>query len=87
MRKMISGHSCLSFSAVLVVLFVGGVMQAQNARWVCAVRFAQRTYTLTGSGENIWFTSDAFQFAWKQISGDSALTADVALPAKGGNAS
>ncbi len=46
---------------------------------------AQHAYTLTGSGENMWFTSDAFQFAWKQVSGDMALTADVAFPQKGGN--
>ena len=47
---------------------------------------AQHAYTLTGSGENMWFTSDAFQFAWKQVSGDIALTADIAFPEKGGNA-
>ncbi|MGA9446023.1 MAG: hypothetical protein WBV26_06240 [Candidatus Sulfotelmatobacter sp.] len=47
---------------------------------------AQHAYTLTGSGENMWFTSDAFQFAWKQVSGDIALTAELAFPEKGGNA-
>jgi len=47
---------------------------------------AQQVYTLTGSGENMWFISDAFQFAWKQVSGDIALTADVVFPEKGGNA-
>src|SRR5208282_3783382 len=41
--------------------------------------------TVTGSGEHMWFTSDAFQFAWKQVSGDIGLTADVAFPEKGGN--
>jgi len=46
---------------------------------------AQHAYTVTGSGENMWFTSDAFQFAWKQVSGDIGLTADVAFPEKGGN--
>ena len=46
---------------------------------------AQHAYILTGSGKNMWFTSDAFQFAWKQVSGDMALTADVAFPQKGGN--
>jgi len=46
---------------------------------------AHQAYTLTGSGENIWFSSDAFQFAWKQVTGDIALTADVAFPEKGGN--
>ena len=27
------------------------------------------TYALTGSGENIWFKADAFQFVWKKMSG------------------
>jgi hypothetical protein len=46
---------------------------------------AHGVYTLTGSGENIWFTGDAFQFAWKQVSGDVALAADIAFPEPGGN--
>ncbi len=46
---------------------------------------AQHAYTLTGSGENMWFASDAFQFAWKQVSGDIALSADIAFPQSGGN--
>lgn len=36
-----------------------------------------REYRLTGSGENIWFQSDAFHFAWKKCSGDLELTASV----------
>src|SRR5256885_7576780 len=36
---------------------------------------AKRTYSLTGSGENMWATSDAFQFAWKRVSGDVAGSA------------
>ena len=43
---------------------------------------AHHTYTLTGSGENMWFTTDAFHFNWKQVSGDIALTADVSFPEK-----
>jgi TolB protein len=31
------------------------------------------TYTLTGSGENMWGTSDAFHFIWKKCSGDLLL--------------
>jgi TolB protein len=46
---------------------------------------AQHVYTLTGSGENMWFSSDAFQFAWKQVSGDVALAADITFPQAGGN--
>ena len=35
------------------------------------------TYTLTGSGANIWGTEDAFHFAWKRVSGDLRLQARV----------
>jgi hypothetical protein len=35
----------------------------------------QRSYLISGSGENMWFTADAFQFAWKKVSGDVSLTA------------
>ena len=28
---------------------------------------AKRAYTVTGSGENMWFAADAFHFAWKRV--------------------
>jgi TolB protein len=43
------------------------------------------TYTLTGSGENMWATADAFQFAWKKMSGDVEITADVQFANLSGN--
>ena len=43
------------------------------------------TYTLRGSGENIWSTQDAFQFVWKKVSGDVELTANVSFPNTAGN--
>lgn len=46
---------------------------------------AKKTYTISGSGENVWSTSDAFQFVWKQMSGDLTLTADVAFLTRSGN--
>src|SRR5271165_7619178 len=104
MRRLIFGHSCLSFlGSVLFVLSAGGIVQAQSAPPSLGVFQnhsdvgmtlragsaqydpALHAYTLTGSGENMWFASDAFQFAWKQVSGDVGLTADVAFPEKGGN--
>ena len=42
-------------------------------------------YTVTGSGENMWGTTDAFQFAWKKISGDVELSADISFLNSGGN--
>jgi len=45
----------------------------------------KRSYTIAGSGENMWFTGDAFQFVWKKVSGDVTLTADVSFLGKGVN--
>jgi hypothetical protein len=42
-----------------------------------------RTYTVSGSGENMWSTKDAFHYVWKKASGDLALTADVSFPGEG----
>ena len=46
---------------------------------------AKGTYTLRGSGENMWATQDAFQFAWKKVSGDVDLTADISFSNTAGN--
>lgn len=46
---------------------------------------AMQTYTVAGSGENIWEPPDAFQFVWKKVTGDFALTADVAILSSGGH--
>jgi TolB protein len=46
---------------------------------------AKHTYTISGSGENMWLAADAFQFAWKKVSGDVTLTADISFLNKSGN--
>src|ERR1035441_9590194 len=40
---------------------------------------AKHTYTVSGSGENMWFGNDDFHFVWKKVSGDTALTATIAM--------
>src|SRR2546428_7193360 len=40
---------------------------------------ARRRYTVTGGGENMWFTNDAFHFVWNKVSDDVTLAADVAF--------
>jgi TolB protein len=47
---------------------------------------AKNTYTVRGSGENMWAAADAFQFAWKKTSGDVEITADVKFENLSGNA-
>ncbi|HUW93872.1 MAG TPA: hypothetical protein VMV74_11960 [Bacteroidales bacterium] len=40
-------------------------------------------YTLSGSGENIWFGTDQFHYAWKKIKGDFILRANVEFVGEG----
>lgn len=61
---------------------VGDVLHAGSAEYDPG----SKIYTLTGSGENMWFGKDEFQFVWKKVSGDFVLTADIAFPEAGGNA-
>jgi TolB protein len=42
-----------------------------------------RSYSLVGSGENMWAIKDAFHFAWKKASGDLSLTSDVSFVGQG----
>jgi hypothetical protein len=44
------------------------------------------SYLVSGGGENMWFTNDAFHFVWKQMSGDFALRAAINWTTSGGNA-
>ena len=45
----------------------------------------KHAYTMSGSGENMWSTADAFQFAWKKMAGDVTLTADIGFLTNTGN--
>src|SRR5712664_3347868 len=46
---------------------------------------SKQNYTVTGSGSNMWFAGDAFQFVWKKMSGDVTLAADISFLGKGLN--
>jgi TolB protein len=60
---------------------VGTVLHAGSVEYDAA----KHTYTIRGSGENMWSVADAFQFVWKKMSGDVMLTADIAFETKTGN--
>ena len=60
---------------------VGTVLHAGSVEYSAS----QRSYTVAGSGENMWFAADAFQFVWKKVSGDATLTADISFVGSGGN--
>ena len=44
----------------------------------------EHKYVLTGGGGDMWGKSDNFQFAWKKISGDAELSAEMAFLDKEG---
>ena len=62
---------------------VGTLLHPGSARYDAAAQ----TYTISGSGENMWFGEDDFHFVWKKITDahDLALTADVAFLGQTGN--
>ena len=60
---------------------VGTVLHAGSA----AYDAAQQTYTIRGSGANMWFGEDDFHFLWTRASGDVSLTADIAFTGNTGN--
>jgi TolB protein len=47
---------------------------------------AKGDYLVSGGGENMWSTNDAFHFVWRQITGDFTLAADCEWVGNGGNA-
>jgi dipeptidyl aminopeptidase/acylaminoacyl peptidase len=47
---------------------------------------ASGSYTVAGSGENMWFSEDAFHFVWQEVSGDHvSLAATINFVGSGGD--
>ncbi len=60
---------------------IGAVLHKGSSEYDAAVN----KYTLTGSGENVWATSDAMQFAWRRVAGgDVTMSAEIAFANSGG---
>src|ERR1700747_949795 len=65
---------------------VGKVLHAGSVEYDAE----KKSYTIAGSGENMWLGADAFHFVWNKIvpdakRGDIALSADISFAATGGN--
>src|ERR1017187_1699271 len=60
---------------------VGTVLHAGSAQY----DKAHDTYTVSGSGENMWFGMDDIHFVWKKVSGDVSLTSSIAILGTGGD--
>jgi TolB protein len=82
--------ACASFSSMAETLPHGIFTDHQDVGTVLhpgSVIYddATHAYTISGSGENMWYGIDDFHFVWKKVSGDIALTADIAFLGTGGN--
>jgi len=60
---------------------IGTVLHPGSATYDAATG----SYTISGSGENMWFGVDDFHFVWTKVSGDVALSADIAFVGTTGN--
>jgi TolB protein len=60
---------------------IGTVLHAGTASYDAS----KKTFTISGSGENMWFTADAFHFVWQKVSGDVSLSANISFVGSGGN--
>ncbi len=84
--------ACLPFSRLFAQPAAGslGIFEGQSDVGSVAppgeVAFdsASGVYTITAAGVNLWGTTDGFHFAWKKLSGDVSLTADIDFPVKTG---
>ena len=60
---------------------VGTVLHPGSASYDAA----SGSYTISGSGENMWFGMDDFHYVWTKVSGDVSLSADIAFVGTAGN--
>ena len=60
---------------------VGTVLHPGSAEY----NAAPQSYTISGSGANMWFGEDDFHYVWTKVSGDVSLTADIAFLGEGGD--
>ena len=77
--------TCLAFGQPVGIFEshedIGSVLHAGSAVYDAT----HDAYILTGSGNNMWKGEDDFQFAWKKLSGDVAVTANITFVGSGGN--
>ncbi|MCA1742035.1 MAG: hypothetical protein LC630_06160 [Bacteroidales bacterium] len=95
---MMNSAKCF-FSMVTASLLVVNVSQAQDYSanifeghddvGSCSLKGdlhfmpGNQEYIITGSGDNIWFGEDQFHYAWKKLSGDFILRADISFIGEG----
>ncbi|TLV03544.1 hypothetical protein [Dyadobacter luticola] len=81
---LLNAASLMSFKPAKIGVFeknadIGNPKLAGSSRYDAA----SKTYFLKGSGYNIWFERDEFQYLFKELTGDFTVTADFELIGKG----
>jgi TolB protein len=88
----------LSLLVIMCICFLSGTVRAQNRvgdfegytdignvlhKGSTIYDKNSQSYTLVGSGSNIWFKKDELHFAWKKLTGDFILQTRVVFEGKG----
>ena len=50
-----------------------------------AIDYDGSSYTVGGSGWDLWADDDGFHYVWKQVSGDLSIAADIEILGEGGH--
>lgn len=89
MRYLLLFISCLLFNSTMAQEKSAGIFQGntdigkpKNPGSVI-YNSSDQSYSIKGSGYNIWFARDEFQYLYKKIKGDFILTADFKFEGKG----
>lgn len=85
----------VAFVFILLIIFAScvtgqvanfdGKTDVGNIKYPGSIEIKNDTVTLTGSGENIWGTEDAFYFTWNKAEGDISIGSRIMWIGKGKN--
>ncbi len=61
---------------------IGNVKKAGSVKF----NYSDNSYTISGGGSNMWGQTDELHYAWKKMTGDVSIAADITWVGTGGNA-
>jgi hypothetical protein len=64
-------------------IFAGATDVGTTQKGSTVYEAASGDYRVTGGGDDMWGSEDAFHFSWVRLTGDAALTASVHFPSGG----
>jgi TolB protein len=80
-------QAAAAYSNAAIRIFEGQTeIGAPGRAGSASVQAGKDACAMSGGGENMWFTNEAFHFVWKKVSGDFKLQAAIEWSRAGGNA-